>query len=72
MDLLLECTASYGERALLFVTLVHLLFVQVWWLKAFNTSVDVLRFSPDGCHLAAGGHDKLVEVYQVTGEGLRR
>jgi hypothetical protein len=46
--------------------------VQVWWHQAFSTAVDVLRYSPDGSRLAAAGHDKVVEVYDITPGGLRR
>jgi WD40 repeat protein len=46
--------------------------VQVWWHHGFTAAVDVLRYSPDGRRLAAAGHDKVVEVYDITPSGLRR
>lgn len=45
---------------------------QVFWRKAFSTAVDVVRYSPDGRRLAAAGHDKVIDVFSVTSEGLRR
>ncbi|WIA35025.1 hypothetical protein OEZ86_003516 [Tetradesmus obliquus] len=45
---------------------------QVWWHQGFSSAVDVLRYSPDGSRLAAAGHDKVVEVYDITPDGLRR
>jgi len=44
---------------------------QVAWCKTFASSVDALRFSPDGALLAAGSHDQFVDVYDARA-GFKR
>jgi WD40 repeat protein len=30
-----------------------------------NEAVDDLKYSPDGCKLAAGSHDNFIDIYDV-------
>lgn len=38
---------------------------QVYWAKHCGTSIDELKFSPDGAYLAVGSHDQVVDVYDI-------
>lgn len=44
---------------------------QVGWMKTFGSSVDELKFSPDGKFLAAGSHDTMIDIYAAE-DGFKR
>ena len=35
-----------------------------------NEAIDEVKYSPDGCLLAAGSHDNFIDVYDVTGSAV--
>ncbi len=46
--------------------------MQVWWGKPFTGSVDAIKYSPCGRYLAAGSHDREIDIFDCDQGYSRR